>query len=56
MSEVVVISGAAGMTGSKVSEFLLKQGIPVVGFDNLFCGSREVVAKLKENRNFIFFE
>ena len=56
MSEVVVISGAAGMTGSKVSEFLLKQGISVVGFDNFFCGSREVVAALSLNKDFIFFE
>lgn len=56
MSEVVVISGVAGMTGSKVSEFLLKQGIPVVGFDNFFCGSREVIAALSRNKNFVFFE
>ena len=56
MSEVVVISGAAGMTGSKVSEFLLKQGISVVGFDNFFCGSREVVSNLSKDNNFNFFE
>ena len=40
MKEVVVVSGAAGMTGSKVSEFLLKQNNIVIGFDNFFCGSR----------------
>ncbi len=56
MKEVVVVSGAAGMTGSKVSEFLLKQNIIVIGFDNFFCGSRELIKQLKIDANFIFFE
>lgn len=56
MSEVVVISGAAGMTGSKVAEFLLKKGITVLGFDNFFCGSREVINRLSLYENFVFFQ
>ena len=56
MSEVVVISGVAGMTGSKVAEFLLKKGIVVLGFDNFFCGSREVINRLSVYKNFVFFE
>ena len=53
MKEVVVISGVAGMTGSKVSEILLKQGITVIGFDNFFCGSRDVVNELKNSTNLV---
>lgn len=56
MEHVVVISGVAGMTGSKTAEYLLKKGCKVVGFDNFFCGSRALVEKLQKNSNFIFFE
>lgn len=56
MNEVVVISGAAGMTGSKVAEFLLRKGTTVLGFDNFFCGSRDVIHKLSSYKNFVFFE
>lgn len=56
MNRVVVISGVAGMTGSKTAEYLLKKEYKVVGFDNFFCGSRDIVEKLKKNNNFIFFE
>ena len=56
MQEVCCISGVAGMTGSKVAEFLLKQDIIVVGFDNFFCGSRLIIEQLKARNNFIFFE
>ena len=53
MQEVCCISGVAGMTGSKVAEFLLKQDIIVVGFDNFFCGSRLIIEQLKAYNNFI---
>ena len=56
MGNVVLISGVAGMTGSKVAQTLMEQGIPVVGFDNFFCGSRAVVANLEKNPLFRFFE
>lgn len=56
MDKIVVISGVAGMTGSKTAEYLLKKDYKVVGFDNFFCGSRTVVKKLQKNNNFIFFE
>lgn len=36
MNKIVVISGAAGMTGSKSAEYLLKKGYKVIGFDNFF--------------------
>lgn len=58
MEKVIVISGAAGMTGSKTAEYLLEKGYKVVGFDNFFCGSRIVIENLqkKYENDFIFFE
>ncbi len=56
MSKLVVISGAAGMTGSKTSEYLLNHGYVVIGYDNFFCGSRSLIENLNKNKNFIFFE
>ncbi|WP_300721059.1 NAD(P)-dependent oxidoreductase [uncultured Brachyspira sp.] len=56
VEKVIVISGVAGMTGSKIAEKYLHQGLSVVGFDNFFCGSKEVVADLQNNKNFLFYE
>lgn len=56
MNKIVVISGAAGMTGSKSAEYLLKKGYKVIGFDNFFCGSRAVIEELQKDSNFTFFE
>ena len=56
MNKVVVISGAAGMTGSKTSEYLLNKGYSVVGFDNFFAGSRKLIDELNKNEKFVFFE
>ena len=56
MSIVCLISGVAGMTGSMVAKQLLAKGIPVVGFDNFFCGSRKVVSELSAVKGFAFFE
>jgi len=58
MNKVVVISGVAGMTGSKTAEYLLNKGYKVIGFDNFFCGSRVVIDELQKqyDKNFVFFE
>ena len=56
MKNVVVISGVAGMTGSMVAKTMLDKGVPVVGFDNFFCGSRKVVSELEKSQLFHFFE
>lgn len=56
MNRVVVISGAAGMTGSKTSEYLLRKGYSIVGFDNFFAGSRILIDELKTKDGFKFFE
>lgn len=54
--KLVVISGVAGMTGSKTAEQLLGKGYHVIGFDNFFCGSRKLVTDLKPEPRFEFFE
>lgn len=56
MNKVVVISGAAGMTGSKTAEYLLQKGYSVIGFDNFFAGSRKLIDELRNRENFKFFE
>ena len=56
MKSIAIISGVAGMTGSLVAAKLLEQGHRVVGFDNFFAGSREIVADLLADPNFTFLE
>ena len=43
----ILVTGAAGFIGQKVSEFLLNDGIEVIGVDNL-CETYDV--RLKEWR------
>ena len=49
-----VISGAAGFIGSHLSDWLIRQGHEVVGFDNLITGHAENVEHLKANPRFQF--
>jgi dTDP-glucose 4,6-dehydratase len=56
MRKVIIISGVAGMTGSMTAAKLLERGDTVVGFDNYFAGSRDVIAELIPAKNFRFFE
>lgn len=56
MENVTIISGVAGMTGSLVAEKLLERGHLVIGFDNFFAGSREIVNSLLTRNHFQFFE
>src|SRR6476469_9945901 len=56
MKDIVVISGAAGMTGSLLAADLLDRSNEVIGFDNYFAGSRDVIADLLRRKGFRFFE
>jgi nucleoside-diphosphate-sugar epimerase len=56
MKDIVVISGAAGMTGSLLAADLLDRGNEVIGFDNYFAGSRDVIADLLPRKGFYFFD
>jgi dTDP-glucose 4,6-dehydratase len=56
MEAVAIISGVAGMTGSVTAAKLLERGDAVIGFDNFFAGSHDVVTKLLPHEKFHFFE
>jgi dTDP-glucose 4,6-dehydratase len=55
MSPRVVITGAAGLIGSHLSEALLDRGYEVIGIDNLLTGDVANIAHLA-NRNFTFIK
>ncbi|MDR1975209.1 MAG: NAD(P)-dependent oxidoreductase [Bacteroidales bacterium] len=56
MERLVVISGAAGMTGSETVRRLLKKGYKVIGFDNFFASSIDTIKDVLEHPDFTFFE
>src|SRR5262245_1225924 len=53
MKKRVVITGAAGFIGSRLSETLLDRGYEVIGIDNLLTGATANIAHLV-NRDFTF--
>jgi UDP-glucuronate decarboxylase len=55
MKSLVVISGAAGMSGNETVKQLLKRGYYVVGFDNFFASSIESLKDVIEHKSFTFF-
>lgn len=52
----VVVTGAAGMVGSHVSELLLERGDAVLGIDNLLTGDRHNLNTLLVHSGFEFVE
>lgn len=56
MSNLYVISGVTGMTGSQLARQLMESGQTVIGFDNFFASSVDTVKDLLDNWNFIFHE
>ena len=56
MSNLYVISGVTGMTGSQLAHQLMESGQTVIGFDNFFASSIDTVKDLLDIRNFIFHE
>src|SRR5690349_14507612 len=48
----VFITGAAGFIGSSLADVLLREGFPVVGWDNFSTGQEEFIAAAKQNSNF----
>ena len=54
---LVIISGATGMTGNELSRQLLKDGnVKIIGFDNFFASSIKTVQDLLPDHNFSFHE
>lgn len=56
MKNLVVISGAAGMSGSETVRKLLKKGYEIVAFDNFFASSIDSLKDIIEHPNLTFFE
>lgn len=52
----VLVAGGAGFIGSHLIDALLAQGHDVVCVDDLFIGTRENIAHLKDNPHFKFYE
>jgi UDP-glucose 4-epimerase len=56
MSEMVVVTGAAGFIGSHLVDRLLQDGHYVIGVDNLSTGQRRFLEESKDNPNFRLYE
>ena len=56
MSNLYVISGVTGMTGSQLAHQLLESSQTVIGFDNFFASSIDTVKDILDNPEFIFHE
>jgi len=52
--ETCLVTGGAGFIGSWLCESLLSKGYRVICVDNLITGSKDNIAHLKENGNFVF--
>jgi len=48
----VFITGAAGFIGSSLADHLLREGMPVVGWDNFSTGQEKFIAAATQNPNF----
>jgi dTDP-glucose 4,6-dehydratase len=54
-SKTALITGAAGFLGSHLSDRFLKEGIRVIGMDNLLTGSMDNIAHLMPREDFTFY-
>ncbi len=50
----ILVTGGAGFIGSHLIDRLLEQGHDIVCVDNLFTGSKDNIAHLKDNPHFVF--
>ena len=54
MSKSILVTGGAGFLGSHICDRLLEAGNSVICVDNLFTGSKDNIAHLRDNPNFEF--
>ncbi len=54
--KMVVITGAAGFLGSHLSDRFIKEGMKVIGVDNLITGSMKNIRHLAKDKNFEFIK
>jgi dTDP-glucose 4,6-dehydratase len=53
--KTALITGAAGFLGSHLSDRFLKEGVRVIGMDNLLTGSMDNIAHLMPREDFTFY-
>ena len=51
-----VISGVTGMTGNELARRLVHSGNRVVGFDNFFASSTDVIRDILTDKKLYFFK
>lgn len=56
MNNLYVISGVTGMTGSQLAHQLLELGQTIIGFDNFFASSIDMVKDILDSTEFRFHE
>ena len=56
MKKLVIISGAAGMSGNETVRQLLEKNYRVIGFDNFFSSSPDSLLDVREHPDFTFFK
>lgn len=56
MSDLYVISGITGMTGSELAHQYVNNNQRVIGFDNFFASSLDTIKDLLDDGNLSFFE
>ena len=54
--ELVVISGATGISGSETVRQLLRKGYCIIAFDNFFASSIDSIKDVAQHPNLMFFE
>ena len=52
----VLITGAAGFLGSHLCERFIKEGMEVIGMDNLITGSMKNIEHLMPHEQFSFYQ
>ncbi|RKI43237.1 NAD(P)-dependent oxidoreductase [bacterium D16-51] len=56
MKNLYVISGMTGMTGNELARQILKKGHSVIGFDNFFASTTDVIEDILADTELCFFE
>lgn len=54
--DLFVISGVTGMTGNELARMIISSGHRVIGFDNFFASSIDVIQDILHHPQFTFFE
>ena len=56
VKKLYIISGMTGMTGNELARQVLKEGHSVIGFDNFFASSTDVIRDILTDKKLYFFK